>query len=804
MSRTRWGTFLAKELARLSPVVLVGCGANPAPQPQPPPIQPTTTVAVQAKPPPPPEEVPDPKDAKKGLSAWVRFGKVSATKEDYKATNQRVIPFGRGIITTMELRAPYGKTDSSCLMAGHNRNDCRFFMAAPWSSPKPRSFYRGVIPEGQEGTWTSLLHQENEWSSYFPGDDVVYAFRNSDHLVIDTINEKGEVKLFFEDKQSPPLTAGKVLPTAKGILLIGEDQNLSGELSAIPLQPIPEEPHWKRGPEHSFGTRFTSPWGTAQEARYIVSSHKKAGYGNWDAVTLLDKKTGKPGNDVVVAWTEVHPPAKYSPRGKKPHKVKGASKNGCGTPSRPLYDGSVRHTPHLTTLTDRGTKKSDIQIQIPNSKEDLSEPPTMRLVATEHGFQLNGIAYSASGFQDRNAAHQPPPPPDTVFKNPVLQIPPLQKIITADYDEKSNRGVVVYGQEDKNYWMMFTALGQAGGEPQLLHDLKFSTYNHPELFSGYDQWFLYDTTKETVHVLLGGHAGKKIEIKRDTIKMPGKLRTWFFPKDKDHIMVIGVGVPSAKYREELKGIPPSRANRYQTLELMMYSEIDLNAKEASEWKLIPDWLITPKPDKDDPPSGASKGADDSEEMNKKGERIAYVKDIFQKKDGTLQVIGRDPKSVWFELSYNPAKKKWQKTKELETKLHSYSGNIYTVWKDKVLVTEEKGRKDFLWLTKNKIWVKEKDDPKATKQAPKEVKKKAKRRERLYSRSVALNGPLYQSDNLIPSSPGALIPIDDDDTDFDPNCPMAFATGKNRMVFLCTEAPTEKDPGAVLGARVLRY
>jgi hypothetical protein len=776
MPRIHWGSYLTKKLARWSSVVLVGCGSPSASLPTSPPPMVAKQPALWPR-----DEIPDPPDSVQGWSAWVPLGKLSGIKKAYTSTNQQFIPFGRGVVVTMNFRPFESKTDASCLIRGYTFKNCLFLRTALWSNPKPPTEYRRPMAKVSNVNWSALIHVENEWGSYSAGDDVVFAFRKTDHLVIDTIHEKGEVKLFFEDKNSPSLTNGKVIPTASGILVLGES-NKSQELSTISLKPVSSS-SWNVGKIRSLGTKFLNFEHRAQDARNYLQVHKNIGYMDWDAVALLDKGTGKPGNQVVLVWTEVQPPPINSPLGKKTSKVKG-SKNSCGSNSRSLDDESVLQITHLTKLSSEGVVESDIGIYPPNSITMYGSPKRVNLVATKDGFELNGVAYTESGHRKSQQPHHRFPTVHDQFQAPIEYVPPLHKIITAAYHENRNQGVVVYRQENDLYWVKFTALGKAEGDPHLISDPRLvTTQTKPTLIGTSEQWFLYDPWNEIVHVLQGAQAGKKIEVKRSLEKTPNTMRTWFFPKDKEHLHVFSMGTASQQYQNELGVRNPKL---YSDLVVMMTCEIDLQTLHISEWELVPGWLPSL-------PSNTSKTLKKmtGSEEEKPVERLAYVKDIIQNKEGTLSMIGRDRKNRWFESRYNPSKKEWQKLKTLNTPLRSNSESLHPVWKDKVLVLKDKDKTSFLWLVKNAGYTQKKAMERTTKNDSNNPSRSDPEHQ----------GPWYMENMLLPAAPGPLLATG---PKIDPDCPMAFATGRHRMVFLCTKAPVANEPGSIVGTRILRY
>ncbi|MCU0654618.1 MAG: hypothetical protein MUF64_04800, partial [Polyangiaceae bacterium] len=655
--------------------------------------------------------------------------------------DEKLVSFGKGVLAQGSLVGSGYPT--RCLVRGVSAERCQFLRVAPWTKPPTDMGYFGPIPESIVGAWSAPLPAETAWTSLSPGREVVYGVRGDEGLIIDVINEKGEARKLVE-LGVRDIASTRVLELPTQLAVLGVDAG-DLEMRVIGLKSEGGQP--EATSDKGMGLHMLPPNANAAWAREVIKRTGKVGYGAWTAAPSLNAK-GEPEDAFYLAWTQVIPPAKYTPAGVAPRK-RGA-KNGCGMPSRPLFDVSVEKKVHVSRYSLAGKRLDDRVLPDVTFAADDTEL-ALHLVPTSYGYVLNGRPRGRDGALKKDAPAELPPG-DGLARSPGIPAVPSQSIETAVYDQTRGEGLVMIGEEKRVFFQRFDGTGEPVGAPispgdQLLHQHTIGTENMALAGSS---WAIL-ARSDTVLALTGPLAGKTIELKGESEQELTGSQAWMIPADDEHVEVIF----QARLRPEDQktlGIPQDK--RVSTREAPFLTRVNLKTGQASPYKILPGWF--------------------DDEWKPRLRRLQWVG------------RGKNEQVLFFGLQDGKAQlhrfagRSWSEP-TLVSDAPAYQGWVVSSWKDRVVLFDGDQSKAH-WL------LREQSSP--------------------IAQQLNLHRPPRNPGPWIPSASLALAeavePLPSTPKGLAEQCPASFATGPRRVVLLCREPQDARTPGLRAGTRVLRF
>lgn len=758
--RRTWGKLVTAELSKLTPVLLVGCASAPPPEPAPVAPPPPTVVA----PPEPPKkttpDTSDPPGAAPGLGPFVPLAAEGKATEAHAIEDADVVSFGKGVFAYFQLAAPSGFKEPGCLVAGLARKDCRFLRFAPWKAAKDQGAWLRPSNDGAIGAWSDLVPAKHDWGSLGASKDFVYGVRRDEALTIDRIDERGNVTTLFEAPEgTPSLNEVRLVEIGTGLVALGNDGDGPG-LQQVFLAKGPDGKLKYHAPVRLDVVLIGSE-GVAEQARWLHNSKLKVGYGSWSAVPTIDAK-GNLDKSWVLAWTEVIPPKKYTPRGAP---VKRGAKNGCGgRPSRPLSDPSVEKKTHLTLYSSEGRAVSDKVVTIPAPPEGRA--PELTLVPVAGGYELNGVAF--------DSALRPTGKPGTPLPAAAITAPPVpglvsQKLDMAAYDARGGEGLVLYSEKDHQLAQRFSAIGAPMGAPiEIANKLQLGNRSRGGLVHAGESWVALEASGDGVVLVTGPHAGKRVGVVSDRSWVLPRGNTFLLPVDDTHVQVVRHTALPKSYLVEIGVGDPSHARA------LVSSIIDVAAGTSTPWDLLPQWFA-------------------GEAVSP---RLSQVDAVFRSPDGGLAMVGRESGGT-LALIRRAADGAWAAPVKLGEGEGGARGNllgVHSVFDDNVLEIASSGTTIGTWVNGGLSLALPKDTTAGT----------ARAAGKLVTIDGALGPLLYRGAVALPPTAAEPIALPPSVQDLYPSCPLAFATAARRVVLVCGEAVDAQRPGARVGFHVLRY
>jgi hypothetical protein len=610
--------------------------------------------------------------------------------------------------------------------------------------------YLGAIQESALGAWSPLRPTPVAWTSVSAGREVAYGVHGTSGLTIDTIDEKGEIKPFVEAPTfAPELGFTKVIELPQKWVVVG----VNGDENELTIVPLKQGDGGKLSPAGATGAGIylLPPGSTAAWARGMIAARKKPGYGAWTAAPALDAK-GEPDASFYVAWTEVNPPAKYTPAGVAPKKF--GAKNGCGRSSRSLSDLSVDKKVHVTRFNADGKRIEDRVVPgviFPPEDEDLR----LSLIPTSYGYALNGAPYGRDG-RPKGDTPKEARPTEGLLASPPLTAPPFQRVLSASYDQKQGEGLILVAEENHQVALRFDATGELLGSPIPLETSVVPPAMNQEILAlAGSSWGALERSANGIQVLTGPQAGKTIALRSEQSWLLRGGRSWVLPLDDEQIEVARyIPIPPAA-RASLGFEEKDRSPAY----LPLVARVNLKTGEASPWQPVPGWF-------------------DGE----KKPRLQGVTWIGRGASGQLLFFGTNEKNQG-EL-HQLAKNEWAKATAIGDGAEPSTAHVMSVWKDHAILFDE-GNSIASWLGKG-----------LTVQIGRRFGQSA------YNRNP---GPLLRPGELaLTGDASAPVKVDAAVKAAYNDCPATFATGPQRLVLVCVNPPDGKTPGARVGTRVLRF
>jgi len=746
-----WGSHIARHIAALSPLLVAGCTAAPPPEPAAPLPPPPAPASTTPPPPRPPAPKPGPPGAAAGLTGFHPLVAAAATGS-VTLGNEQFVAFGKGVLATGTL-IPIGLASPECLLGDLPRAQCRFLRVASWARSPVGWGFLGPVNESSVGPWSGLVQLKSSWSSLSPGREVVYAVHSSSGLTVDSVNDKGEITtLVAAPSYSPDLTTTQVVELPQRLVVAGTDSE--NELTIVPLQ---KGEGGKSTPGEAIKTGVTLlPAGaTAAWARNLASPRKKIGYGGWAVAPSLDAK-GEPEPSFYLAWTEVMPPAKYTPAGVAPRKKGG--KNGCGRGSRSLADVSVEKRVHVARFNADGKRSEDkVVAGVTFAPED--EELKLSLIPTSYGYVLNGVPHGRDGLAKREPTEARPT--ESLSASPAIPAPPLQKIDAVEFDQKRGEGLAIVTEGDHQLALRFDATGDPVGAPIPIegHLQVGQQLRRRSLAAAGDAWGALETPASTLQILTGPAAGKRVTIPSEQSWLLEGGLSWVIPADDENVDVVRyVPLPSS-VRESL-GLDPKAGHMSGPL----LARVNLKRGEASPWQLVNGWY-------------------DGE----KKPRLRHLSWVGRGAEGQLQFFGpADDKHAELHnlIKDDQNKLDWGKSISMGEGVHPGNSSVVPVWKDNAVVFDD-SNSVVSWLSKG-----------LTVQVGRNLQ---------HNYGPRNAGPLLRpGDMALTGEASEPVKLDAAVKKSFNNCPASFASGPRRLVLVCVEPPDAKTPGARVGTRVVRF
>jgi hypothetical protein len=777
MKTNVWQRIFTMGVVHLTPLVFLGCSSTPK-------AQTSSPAASQSH---SENETPDPPDVRKGLSSWKQLmSDAWLLKEPTpKQDDQKVVPFGKGVITIIRPKVE-ARSQTQCVYSAITDINCKYFRIALFSDiPKDRYYYTRLwTPPLPHEKWSPMVHLPQPGISVVPGESEVYLYGGLNTMQIYTIDMHGKISSLYANRNVPSMTKAKILTTSYGRLIIGQVPTEKKYEWEYQIRAPPEELLTISLTNQTVTSKFKAhqPQNleigiantTAREARIISSHPSRASFGTWDAITLLDKETKRPSDQVVLAWTEVIPPPYRFPRAQIERKKKWGSKNSCGGSgrSRSLWDWSVGHKTHLTRLNRSGKIESDKVIKLPNASKKIdtkiseklrergywnTDGPYLNLTPTEYGFDLNGIAFNHDGT--RNTDHLPPEIPQHEYQPPVHYIESPPNILSSHYDRAGNQGMVVYEQSEKIFALRFSALGERIGIPiEIQTDTKDRYWPKYSLFYLNKQWGYYERNNQILSMITGEHAGKMINYSVNPKEIANRRKWWLLPKDNDHLLIIQIVDEVSNHDKE---------NAEDCRKQIPYvAEFTLSTQKKTNWRRFPTWMV-------------KKG---TQGYDYRIEQMSTIEDILLGTDRTIRFLGHNVNPEWFHLVYHLDSGKWEQAVPMKTQVRTKNVRIYPLWNDNLAVLKDDNLQHFFWIKQQK--------------SVSVSNRKVPDKETFY--------PSIYGHMIVPAQPDQVIPLGEYPSEKGTVCPYAFRTGERRVVFVCTQAPSSTVPHPRLVTKVFRY
>lgn len=730
----------------------LSCSPTPPPIPASPP-PPISSVPLTSTAPPAPEWKEDPPGTQPGLTPFTPLLSTTATSS-ISLQNEQFAAFKGGVISIGNLKLINRGRLSGCLLSGISSQQCNFIRTATWKHPPTGLEYYGNIPEDAIESWSPLLQKDNDWDFLSSGHNVVYGFRSTTGFSIDTINEKGEIKeIASVPNYNSDLSFLRIIELPSSLILIGIFN--SNEVGIVPLQ-TQRNGNWVPVDRITTGLTILPEGATADWARSSIIGRKKVGYGSWTAAPSLNEK-GEPESSFYLAWTEVIPPAKYTPAGVAPKKL--SAKHGCGRSSRPLTDISVEKRVHVTRFNAQGKRIQD-QVLSHISFQPFDTELALSLVPTDYGYLLNGLPHDRHGKLKKDLP--PTPVPDSILSSSPLAAFPSQTLATAAYDEKHGEGIALISEKDRQVVLRFDGTGEPLGEPIPLNTrVAVSSLPQESLVLAGTSWVALHPNASEIQVLTGPLAPKTIPLRSEQSWLLKGGPSWILPLDDEQIEVIRyVSLPpsaQASLGLDEKDSPP----------FPLLARVNLKTGEATTWKILSSWLD-----------------------NEQTPRLSILRWVGRDAEGQLLFFGTHKKKAAegeraeerSEL-YRFSGEEWSTPTQLGDGADSSMSTVFKVWKDNIVIfNNPTGLAS--WINKG---LSLQFEGKISIQLGQNL-----------GPIIPLGWRVLTGDAEIMKLPDAPPPS------VVATCPASFATAPHRLVLVCIDAPDQKIPGLRVGTRTLRF
>lgn len=736
----RWSRLIAPSLAPLPAALVVGCGGAPTLVEVARPPEPSASASASAGPlPRPPVDLSDPPDAKLGIGELV----TSAREPSRRAATYPadVTPYGGGVMALSSF------VDGGRCAVHARAGACMFARFGKWKGgarAEGHAFLRPAVDD-EVIDWSPPVPWPGGWDAYLGVTDGLLGVRFADGVFVDRIDEVGGSTPVLALPGAPQPIDARLVETADGFALVGtvvDEGAMSEQLVALGI---------RRGADGYALHHYTklkispAPDGAAASARVLRAMGRRVSWGATAVSPVLDED-GALTKDWALVWTEVQPPAKFTPTGMAPG-IRGG-KNGCGRSSRPLTDPSVTKQTHVMIFGSGGRQRADhvVAVDLPPD-----EAPTHAISPRADGFDIDGRAFDrrllpSKERPSRRAGDAPIVPP-------AIEARESQALLAAGYHQTDGEGLVLFTEGGGQYAQRFSARGAPVG-PVLEIQFKVPTRSapSPSLEKAGDSWVMLDGAGDSLLVLVGPSAGRQIAVPsaRSWVLPPGP--TWLLPLDEHRVELVRSTRLPKSYLTELD-IPDGGGAA------LMSSVVDVERGVASPWALWPGWY-----------GGESLSA-----------RLATVTTVVRASDGGALIVGSASDRVPMTI-HRLANGDWSAPVTLGEDGGSHATVLGTprVFGDTVVLLGGSGVVG-TWLERSStIPIGERPGPNGT-------------------------GPILpRLDLALGGEPGAPFRLPKEIKSLIGDCPRQFASGPRRAVMVCVEAVDAQVPGRRVGWRTVRY
>lgn len=485
---------------------------------------------------------------------------------------ERLVPFGLGVLAVGEIPERKDSTLPSCLLPPTDGASCGLLRVGRWKAPAAGPAFPREVAAGAVASWSAPFRGPTGWESFSGGVRSVYATGREGGLFLDRIDENGQITRLL-DGEGPALRDVQVVEAAGGLAVVGVEAGDEGipELTVVPL--VEEGRKFVLGAPQS--TRII-PWTEgmlAMNVRPWVKGGRRATVGPWATAPVLSSE-GALTDEFFLLWTEATLPPRKG--GAMPTKVATPDCGGCGClSSRLLEDGSVRKRVHLTRRSLGGKILDDRVLALkPSSRPEddgIPQSRSPRLVPTPQGVEVNGQGFDLKGKPTGQGA---PAPGDRLAASPPIEGVMLQVLEGAGFDEGSGQGLALLKEGEWLGAARFDGLGRRVGEPSWLKRASLPPLSK-ELVRVGDRWISLDPTRYRVVVLAGADAGKIIPAGT--------------PQEQASSPRFSAVIPW-RGRQALVVIQAGQEENPEATGALLFSEVDLDAGTASPWAPARDWL----------------------------------------------------------------------------------------------------------------------------------------------------------------------------------------------------------------------
>ena len=594
---TSWGSLVARELALLSPLTAVACGATQPEPIVPPPNAPPTAMVVAAASAPAPI-APAPPSPELGPFVEIAPAGVPAQPFPVKRLSARASSFA---IELADLRREWGVPVCPVTSPG-----CNLVAIAPYRSPLGARERLGTPEPAGLGGFSVPSPGSAPYTDLSSGKNVVYGARAERHLVIDRIDAKGTATPLLDDANQTKWTSTKVLELDGVTVVVG---SVEGDDGVAALRVGRVDPKADGG---ALVDVSSLPYGlvpayrpSAQGARQAdIDGTREAVWGPIAVTPLLDA-SGNVGTKWALALMQVNAPpfnwkagrayTKPDPQSKE---GKRRGKHGCGGPgSRSLTDRSVEKV--LRVLRFDGPKLvSDTAVDHPTGYDPHIAPLTVA-PADDGALVVDGVTYGVDGKHTGKrapvalAVRDVKGLGDFTFAEP----PPLGAL---GYDAAAKEGWVSVGPWGESLGIRFDAAGKANGPA-----IQLRTGGERLVHAG-DAWVTWDSS--SIGFLSGPNKGKSMAWTSqdgwaiDAVAKGSALELLLGNHDRCHTLTVDVTSMDEKKSPDLALCSPDRELTFVKLGT---EGADILLREGEEPELVDrEGKTTPLPPESKPPGEA--------------------------------------------------------------------------------------------------------------------------------------------------------------------------------------------------------
>ncbi len=736
LPRRRFGARIAQAL----PLLAAGCARSEAPPPVPPPPSPPPAASATPTPPTPRGPLADPPGTQPGATAFVEAFPRGAPEPIFVDETQ-LVPFGKGIVAYVNHTGDGPATP--CPIEGDS-SGCSFLRVAPWTTAPSLVSVLGGSPRGSVGAWSAAT-KSDEYASVWPGVETAFLVHAQRALRIDTVDAAGRIATLIENNlPEDTLTDVKIVETSKGLLVLGVNP-----FTQLFARSVVDK---KLRPAKSLSYAVSPVWGTAGWARNMAGGPARPALPDWGLRAVIDA-SGKITDQAYLMLTELTPPRKGTAREGLDPGLKRGGKNGCGRPSRPLTDASVKKQPHLITLSADGAIVKDTKIDVP---PPFGKRQPLEMTAFPGGVTIMGKSFSIDHAEIARPATDEPPR----VLSPFVGAKP-ESVVALSFDHARQEGAVLAVEGDqlalRRFDALGTPLGQADHAP--MPDSPDTQAAAPSLAVAGDVWVYLHPDATRVTLFGGKRSGTSVDIPQ-LASSPPQMILGVFRWGPSEVAVLRSSFPPPPTLDDDPDPKQQRLRRSQAESLgLLISVVNVETGLATPLAPLAGW---PRTESGSPELHSLHAA------GLAGDRLAVLGSVT------------DPRGVTTLWVYMREGDSWRKEKLKETQgLYPWiSFPVFTMPDDLVFYGADRAVAEAIWARAEKT----------TELKDGEIDELRRR-----SREAPL---------VLPGQPGELRRLGTDALRALADCPAIASTGPARFVAACTST-TPGELSVRVGLRVYR-